>query len=160
MYTRPEIYVHAICSSLSESQEGLKLRDRIQRPHLNFSNRFFTPVCSAFTQINLFLIFSNQTKFVLKSHFTDWFSTSQNSIWFWMNQRMVNTIWFWLIERIFKKIFVLCSTLVPHQYGGKDRVGKLYTPRRRSWISIIQTKFRLKLHSSDWISTKRNWVWC
>jgi len=47
-----------------------------------------------YTQRNLFEILLNQTEIRLYLPFFDWFGTKRTSVWFHINQKMVNTICF------------------------------------------------------------------
>ena len=62
-----------------------------------------------YTHTNLFLIFLNQPKIRLYLRISDWFGTKQTSIWFQINQKMVNTIWFRIDLIRLRKDFSVCS---------------------------------------------------
>ena len=62
---------------------------------------------------NLFQILSNQTKIRLYLPFSDWFGPKQTSVWFQINQKMVNKIWFQFDFIIFRKDFSVCRWKYP-----------------------------------------------
>ena len=65
--------------------------------HISFSRLLI------YTQRNLFEILLNQTKIRLYLPYIDWFRTKRTSLWFQINQEMVNTIWFRFDLIIFRK---------------------------------------------------------
>ena len=53
-------------------------------------------------------ILLNQTEIRLYLSFSNWFGTKRTSVWFQINQKMVNTIWFRFDLIIFRKDFSVC----------------------------------------------------
>jgi len=65
--------------------------------------------CSGgYTQRNLIKSNRNQIVFTI---FFGWFGTKQESVWFQINQKMVNTIWYRLDLTRFRKDFSVCILL-------------------------------------------------
>ena len=91
-------------------------------------------------QRNLFQILSYQTEIRLCLPCTDCFGTNRVSIWFQINQCMVNTIWFLVSLIRFGKDFSVCRA-----------TAKMFRAPGRNNFQIwqIQAKFELYLHFSD-----------
>ena len=60
---------------------------------------------NAYTQWIFFEIILNKTEIGLYLPFSDWFGTKRTSVWFKINQKMLNTIWFQFDLIRFRKDF-------------------------------------------------------
>ena len=95
-----------------------------------------------YTHGNIFQILLNHTEIRLYIAFSDRFGTKQMSVWFQINQKIINTIWFRFYFVRFWKDFSVC-TFRDVEMHREDRI-ELLTIRRQCWIH--HTRF----HSWRW----------